>query len=51
VHVWDLETQSEACKLVGHMTTCTALARSDGDQFLVTGSKDTKVKLWDTRAN
>lgn len=33
------------------MTTCTALARSDGDQFLVTGSKDTKVKLWDSRAN
>lgn len=41
----------ELTRLKGHLTTNTALAVSSCDQFLVTGSQDTKVKLWDTRAN
>ena len=33
------------------MTRCTALSCAEGDNQLVTGSKDTKVKLWDTRVS
>jgi len=47
VHVWDLQTAAEVVKLKGHLTTCTALAGSKTDTCIVTGSQDTKVKLWD----
>lgn len=47
VHVWDLETSTDQTRLKGHTLGCTALATSDNEQFLCTGSKDCKVKLWD----
>lgn len=47
VHVWDLETSTDMVRLQGHTQAVTALTTSENEQFLVTGSKDTKVKIWD----
>jgi katanin p80 WD40 repeat-containing subunit B1 len=50
VHVWDLDSKKEVVKLLGHQTKCTSLV-SNGVTLneLVTGSEDTKIKVWDTR--
>jgi WD40 repeat protein len=47
VHVWDLATASDVVKFQGHLTACTAMASSENEDWLVSGSQDTKVKLWD----
>jgi WD40 repeat protein len=49
-HIWDLTTSKEVAKLQGHITRCTCL-NSDmmGQGILVTGSEDTRVKVWDVR--
>ena len=51
VHVWDLSTRKEVGKLQGHSTRVTCLS-SDvmGQGMLVTGSEDTRVKVWDIRS-
>lgn len=51
VHIWDLATKKELAKLVGHMTKTTCLNSDYGGKILVTGSEDTKVKVWDLRTN
>jgi WD40 repeat protein len=50
VHQWDLATKKEVAKLQGHSTRTTCL-HSDtmGGYTLVTGSQDTKAKVWDLR--
>ena len=51
VHMWDLETKKEMIKFLGHQTMCSCLI-SDGQEqnTLVSGSEDTKVKVWDIRS-
>ena len=46
-HVWDMEANLQKSVFKGHNATCTALCTSLNDQYLVTGSQDAKVKLWD----
>ena len=48
-HVWDMEASVQKSLFKGHNATCTALCTSLNDQYLVTGSQDAKVKLWDQR--
>ena len=51
VHMWDLATKKEMAKLQGHLTKCTCLnSDSMGGNILVTGSEDTKAKVWDLRS-
>ena len=50
MHVWDLASARETIRLKGHLTACTCLAGDNqGGVTLVTGSEDTKVKVWDLR--
>jgi WD40 repeat protein len=52
VHIWDLATKKEVAKLQGHLTKTTCLNSDQmGNTVLVTGSEDTKVKVWDLRSN
>ena len=51
VQVWDLETTSDIVKFQGHQSQITAINSSLGNEFVVTGSKDCKVKLWDQRVS
>ena len=37
-HIWDLTKACEITKLRGHQTTCTSIASSIGDEYVVTGS-------------
>jgi len=48
--VWDLASNRESAKLHGHLAKITCL-NSDctGSNILVTGSEDTKIKVWDLR--
>ena len=38
-------------KFSGHKLACTAIANSNEDEYIVTGSEDCKIKLWDQRIN
>eukprot|EP00347_Sterkiella_histriomuscorum_P009360 403341515 len=52
IHVWDLASKREIAKLQGHMTKTTCLNSDQmGGTVLVSGSEDTKVKVWDLRTN
>lgn len=53
VHIWELNTKKEIAKLQGHGTKCTCLGSDNmgSANLLVTGSEDTKVKVWDLRSN
>ena len=53
VHIWDLATKKELAKLQGHATKCTSLGCDNTGigNLLVTGSEDTKIKVWDLRSN
>ena len=49
--MWDLDSKKEVVKLLGHQTKCTCLISDpNGQNILVTGSEDTKIKVWDTRS-
>ena len=52
IHLWDLSTSKEITKLQGHLTKTTCL-HSDtmGGSVLVSGSEDTKAKVWDWRTS
>lgn len=48
--MWDLATKKESLKLQGHQTRCTCIFSDPYEgRMLVTGSEDTKVKVWDLR--
>ena len=46
-HVWDMQQSSQVSMFRGHHYEVTAICNSNGDQYLCTGSTDTKIKLWD----
>lgn len=49
--MWDLDKRSEIVKLQGHQTKCTCLNYDGmGSSILVSGSEDTRVKVWDVRS-
>jgi WD40 repeat protein len=48
--MWDLPSIKEVAKLQGHQTKCTCIYSDMQEQsILVTGSEDTKAKVWDLR--
>jgi len=48
--MWDLSTKKEIAKFQGHLTKCTCLCSDTiSSNILVTGSEDTKAKVWDLR--
>lgn len=50
MHVWDLASKKELTKLLGHQTKCSCIYGDPMEgRLLVTGSDDTKVKVWDLR--
>lgn len=50
VHQWDLAKKTDVAKFLGHQARITCLHYDQwGQNLLVTGSDDTKVKVWDVR--
>ncbi len=46
--LWDVATQAEVRRLMGHANTIWALAFTPDGKTLVSGSADQTVKFWDT---
>jgi len=49
IHLWDLSKQTVESRLVGHTGSVAALACDRTGHWLVSGSYDTTVRLWDLR--
>lgn len=48
--MWDLAIAKDIIKLKGHLTATTCVAGDNmKGEIVVTGSEDTKVKVWDLR--
>jgi WD40 repeat protein len=47
VHLWEIETAREIMQLVGHSESVFSLAFSPDGRFIVTGSADETVRVWD----
>jgi dipeptidyl aminopeptidase/acylaminoacyl peptidase len=47
VRIWDVTTGQEVRRLVGHSVDVWSLAFSTDSQSIVTGSGDTKARIWD----
>lgn len=50
--IWNYEQNKTVATLKGHMNQCSAIgvqSNTDYEQLMVSGSKDTNVKVWDTR--
>lgn len=52
IHIWDAETGSAAVDpLQGHLDDVECVAFSDDGRWLVSGSKDHSVRIWDVLSN
>jgi len=50
-YMWDLKTSKEIGKLRGHLANCQVVYGDDSNgNMVITGSKDTNVKVWDIRS-
>lgn len=49
IRLWDTHSLKERAILRGHRGTVTALAFSRNGEFLITGSEDRRVKIWDIK--
>mmetsp|Transcript_7107 Transcript_7107/g.11260 ORF Transcript_7107/g.11260 Transcript_7107/m.11260 type:complete len:92 (-) Transcript_7107:201-476(-) len=49
IHLWDLRTQKTYSKLSGHMTAPAVFHYDRPSKLLISGGKDTNVKVWDLR--
>jgi RNA polymerase sigma factor (sigma-70 family) len=47
VRLWDLATNQERCRLIGHKGSVHSVIFSTSGKLLATGSQDRTVKLWD----
>ncbi|KAG0049850.1 hypothetical protein BGZ83_005343 [Gryganskiella cystojenkinii] len=49
LHLWNLQTGTDAIVLSGHTNLVTAVAFSKNDQWIASSSGDRSVRLWDAR--
>ena len=49
IHLWNLATNQEKCRLVGHTGSVTTLVFNSAAETLVSGSYDTTVRLWELK--
>ena len=49
IHIWDVATRQEQCRLVGHTGSITTLVFHRDAAQLISGSYDTTVRLWDVK--
>ncbi|XP_055300361.1 transducin beta-like protein 3 [Sitodiplosis mosellana] len=47
INGWNYDTRESVCTLIGHMTKVTSLSFSADGKFLVSGSRDKVLILWD----
>lgn len=50
IHLWNVATRQERCRLVGHTGSITTLAFHRDGTTLISGSYDTTVRLWDVKS-
>ena len=50
IHLWDVTTHQERCRLVGHTGSVTTLVFDRGAAAIISGSYDTTVRLWDVKS-
>lgn len=50
IHLWNVSTQQEQCRLVGHTGSVTAMVFHRDTATLISGSYDTTVRLWDVKS-
>lgn len=46
IKVWDLQAGREVCRLQGHQSLVTAVAISEDQSLIVSGSEDRTVRIW-----
>ena len=46
IHLWDLGTQRERCRLIGHTGSVTTLTFNAKSQTLISGGFDTTLRMW-----
>ena len=49
IHLWDMATRQERCRLVGHTGSITTLVFDRHAGTLISGGYDTTVRLWDVK--